>query len=137
MIYIQDQLKEKGLKVTPQRIAIYTAVLDLKNHPTAENVAERIKVDYPSISVGTVYKVLNVLVDNGLLKKVKSDKGIMRYDAILEHHHHLYCSDTDKIEDYEDEQLDAIIKAYFERKEIQNFKIEDFKLHITGKFTKK
>lgn len=135
MISIQEKLKEKGLKVTPQRIAIYNAVVSLKNHPTAENIADSIKADYPSISVGTVYKVLNVLVDNGLLNKVKSEKDVMRYDAILEHHHHLYCNETDRIEDYEDEDLDALIIDYFEKKKIKNFNIKDFKLQITGKFS--
>ena len=134
MLSVQEKLKDKNLKVTPQRMAIYNAVVNLKNHPTAENVVDAIKSDYPGISVGTVYKVLNVLVDNGLLKKVKSDKDVMRYDAILDHHHHLYCNDTDRIEDYEDEQLDALVKEYFEKKKIKNFKIEDFKLQISGKF---
>ena len=137
MISIQEKLKEKGLKVTPQRIAIYNAVVNLKNHPTAEGIVDLIKTDYPSISVGTVYKVLNVLVDTGLLKKVKSEKDVMRYDAMIEHHHHLYCKDTDRIEDYEDEQLDVLVKEYFKKKNIKNFEIEDFKLQITGKFKKK
>jgi len=134
---IQEKLKEKGLKVTLQRIAIYKAVVNLKNHPTAENIVETLQTDYPSISVGTVYKVLNVFVEHGLLKKVKSEKDVMRYDALLEHHHHLYCSDTDRIEDYEDKQLDALVREYFQKKKIKNFKIEDFKLQITGKFIKK
>ena len=116
MISIQEKLKEKGLKVTPQRVAIYNAVVNLKNHPTAENIVDVIKIDYPSISIGTVYKVLNVFVDIGLLKKVKSEKDFMRYDAKLEHHHHLYCIDTDRIEDYEDEQLDILVKEYFKQK---------------------
>ena len=136
MISIQEKLKEKGLKVTPQRIAIYNAVVNLENHPTAENIVDLIKTDYPSISVGTVYKVLNVFVDTGLLKKVKSEKDVMRYDAMLEHHHHLYCIDTDRIEDYEDQQLDVLVKEYFKEKKIKNFEIEDFKLQITGKFKK-
>ena len=131
-----EKLREKGLKVTPQRIAIYDAVANLKIHPTAENVADVIKKDHPGISVGTVYKVLNVLVENGLLKKVKSDKDIMRYDAMMEHHHHLYCSNTDRIEDYNDDLLDNLVKEYFKKKKIKNFKIEDFKLQITGKFIK-
>lgn len=133
---IQEKLKEKGLKVTPQRIAIYNAVAGLRNHPTADHIVDIIKADYPSISVGTVYKVLNVLVEKGLLKKVKSERDVMRYDAIMDHHHHLYCTDSDRIEDYEDDQLDQLIKEYFEKKNIQNFKLEDFKLQITGKFIK-
>ena len=133
----QEKLKEKGLKITPQRIAIYNAVVNLKNHPTAENIIEFIKENHPSISVGTVYKILNTLVENKLLRKVKSEKDIMRYDAIMEHHHHLYCNDTDRIEDYDDMQLDALIEEYFEKKKIKNFKIEDIRLQITGKFVKR
>lgn len=136
MISVQEKLKEKGLKVTPQRMAIYDAVANLNNHPTAENVVDSIKTEYPSISVGTVYKVLNVLVENGLLRKVKSEKDIMRYDAMIEHHHHLYCNATDRIEDYEDMQLDALVKDYFKRKKIKGFKIQEVKLQITGNFTK-
>ena len=52
----REKLKEKGLKVTPQRVAIYEAIVTLKNHPTAENVIEYIKANHPNISVGTVYK---------------------------------------------------------------------------------
>lgn len=136
MISVQEKLRTKNLKVTPQRIAIYNAVVQLNNHPTAESIAEVVKADYPSISVGTVYKVLNVFVDSGLLNKVKSDRDIMRYDAMLSHHHHLYCNETDRIEDYEDEELDHLVKDYFQKKNIKNFKIEDFKLQITGKFNK-
>ncbi|MBL7926637.1 MAG: transcriptional repressor [Bacteroidia bacterium] len=136
MILIHQELKEKGLKVTPQRIAIYNAVAHCHNHPTAEYVVDIIKKDYPNISVGTVYKVLNVFVENNLLKKVKSEKDVMRYDAMLDHHHHLYCADTDRIEDYKDPELDALVQAYFKKKKIKNFKIENFKLQITGKFNK-
>ena len=136
MLSVQEKLKEKGLKITPQRIAIYDAVVELKNHPTAENIIDFIKINHPYISVGTVYKVLNTFVDNKLLKKVKSERDIMRYDAIIEHHHHLYCIDTDRIEDYEDQELDDLVLAYFKKKNIENFKIEDVKLQITGKFIK-
>ena len=132
----QEKLKEKGLKITPQRIAIYEAVVNLRNHPTAENIIDFIKINHPYISVGTVYKVLNTFVENKLLRKVKSEKDIMRYDAIMEHHHHLYCMDTDKIEDYDDKQLDDLIVDYFKKKKIKNFKIEDIRLQITGKFVK-
>jgi Fur family peroxide stress response transcriptional regulator len=133
-LYIQEKLKEKGLKITPQRLAIYEAVTHLRNHPTAENIIDFIKINHPYVAVGTVYKVLDSLVENGLLKKVKSEKDIMRYDALVEHHHHLYCNETDRIEDYEDIQLDELIVSYFKKKRIKNFKIEDIKLQITGKF---
>ena len=136
MHHAHEKLKEKGLKITPQRIAIYKAVVDLKNHPTADNIIEYIKQNHPSISVGTVYKVLNILVENKLLRKVKSERDIMRYDAIMDHHHHLYCIDSDRIEDYEDDSLDKLVEDYFRKKRIKNFEIEEIKLQITGKFKK-
>ncbi|TVQ87128.1 MAG: transcriptional repressor [Bacteroidetes bacterium] len=133
---ISRSLFEKGLKVTPQRIAVYEAVIKLNNHPTAENIIKYIKKTYPNIATATVYKVLDALTENGLVKRVKTDKDIMRYDAILESHHHLYCTETDRIEDYNDEQLDRMIEEYFEKKGISDFQIEDIKLQINGKFLK-
>jgi Fur family peroxide stress response transcriptional regulator len=133
-VFLRERLKEKGLRVTPQRVAIYEAVATLRNHPTAENVIEYIKANHPNISVGTVYKVLDSLVENGLLRKVKTEKDVMRYDAVLSNHHHLYCAETDRIEDYEDENLSALINNYFKKNRIKNFKVQDIKLQITGTF---
>jgi Fur family transcriptional regulator, peroxide stress response regulator len=133
-IFFREKLQEKGLKVTPQRVAIFEAIVKLKNHPTAENVIEYIKTNHPNISVGTVYKVLDSLVENELLKKVKTEKDIMRYDAVLSNHHHLYCAETDRIEDYEDENLNQLINDYFKINKIKNFKVQDIKLQITGQF---
>lgn len=132
--FFREKLQEKGLKVTPQRVAIFEAIVTLKNHPTAENVIEYIKENHPNIAVGTVYKVLDSLVENELVKKVKTEKDIMRYDAVLSHHHHLYCAETERIEDYEDEHLTRLINNYFEKNKIANFKVHDIKLQITGQF---
>jgi Fur family transcriptional regulator, peroxide stress response regulator len=133
---ISNKLIEKGLKVTPQRIAILEAIIKLNNHPTAENIIEFIRKSHPNIAVATVYKVLDALVENGLIKKVKTERDIMRYDALMESHHHLYCSDSDRIEDYEDKELNELLEKYFEKKGIAGFKIEDIKLQIIGQFTK-
>ncbi len=131
---ISKKLVEKGLKVTPQRMAILEAITKLNNHPTAENIIEFIRQNNPHIATATVYKVLDALTDNGLIKKVKTEKDIMRYDAIIESHHHLYCSVSDRIEDYNDEELNKMLEAFFAEKEIPDFKIEDIKLQIIGKF---
>jgi Fur family peroxide stress response transcriptional regulator len=132
--FSREKLQEKGMKVTPQRVAIYEAIVTLNNHPTAEIVIDYIKANHPNISVGTVYKVLDSLVENELLKKVKTEKDIMRYDAVLSNHHHLYCAETDRIEDYEDEKLNHLISEYFTKNKIKNFKVQEIKLQITGQF---
>jgi len=133
---IRDKLVEKGLKVTPQRIAILEAIIRLDNHPTVENIVDFIRRNNPNIATATVYKVLDALVENDLVRKVKTEKDIMRYDANLEKHHHLYCSDSDRIEDYSDNELNNLLEKYFEKKKIPGFKIEDIKLQIIGKFLK-
>lgn len=135
-IEIRHKLVGKGLKVTPQRIAILEAITELHSHPTAENIIEYIRKTHPNIATATVYKVLDALTGNGLIKKVKTDRDIMRYDAITENHHHLYCTETDRIEDYFDTELNEIIEDYFAKKKIPDFKIEDVKLQIIGKFIK-
>ncbi|HVO74964.1 MAG TPA: transcriptional repressor [Ignavibacteriaceae bacterium] len=127
------KLIEKGLKVTPQRIAVLEAIFELKNHPTAENIIDYIRKNHPNISTATVYKVLEALILSGLIKRVTTERDIMRYDAKLEPHHHLYYSDSDKIVDYSDEELDKMLTDYFKKKKISNFKIEDLKLNIIGK----
>jgi Fur family peroxide stress response transcriptional regulator len=133
---IRDKLIEKGLKVTPQRIAIFEAIIKLNNHPTAENIIDTIRINHPNISTATVYKVLDALVVNGLIKKVKTERDVMRYDAIMKSHHHLYCSESDQIEYFVDTDLNEMIEKYFEKKRIPDFKIEDVKVQIIGKFLK-
>ncbi|MFW6289560.1 MAG: Fur family transcriptional regulator [Mariniphaga sp.] len=133
---LTGKLAEKGLKVTPQRMAIYDAIIKLNNHPTVENINEYIRKNHPNISIGTVYKVLDAFVENGLVKKVKTERDAMRYDAIVESHHHIYCSDSDKIEDYFDNELNDLLERYFEQKRIPGFKVEDIKLQIIGKYLK-
>jgi Fur family peroxide stress response transcriptional regulator len=134
---IRNKLTEKGLRVTPQRLSIFEAIIKLHNHPTADDVIAYIRKDHPNIATGTVYKVLDSFVENELISRVKTDMDVMRYDAKMENHHHLYCTDSDKIIDYVDLELDELILDYFTKKEITGFKIEDVKLQINGKFLNK
>ena len=117
-------------------MSVLAAIYNLNNHPTAENLIHEIRKKHPHIATGTVYKVLETLVENNIIKKVKTDKDIMRYDGVYESHHHLYCSTCDLIEDYSDSDLDQILRDYFKTKELAGFKIEEFVLQIKGKFDK-
>lgn len=132
---IREMIAEKGLKVTPQRMAILEAVYDLKNHPTADHIKEYIQKNHPSIAVGTIYKTLEKLEEKELIEKVKTERDVMRYDIVTQKHHHLYSKNSDRIEDYFDDELNKIIEDYFRKHKIQNFKLEDFKIHLTGEFT--
>jgi len=134
---VRNMLQEKGLKITPQRIAILKAIIKFKNHPTADDIIDYIRKTHPNISTATVYKVLDALLKNKLITKVKTDKDFMRYDAVIEKHHHLYYTETDRIEDYFDGDLNELIDQYFKKKGIPDFEIADIKLQIIGTFKKK
>jgi len=132
---IKNKLIEKGLRITPQRMSILEAVYNI-NHPTADDIIQYIRQKHSNIATGTVYKVLDTFLQKGLIKKITTDKDIIRYDGLLIHHHHLYSSEDVLIKDYVDEELDKIITEYFRKKRIKDFKIEDISLQIKGKFIK-
>ncbi len=131
---LKKRLSEKGLRVTNRRLALLKAVIELK-HPTAEEILGYIRKYYPDTATATVYKALNVLAGKKVINKVNTEKDIVRYDAVTESHHHLYCPGIDKIRDYCDEELELMLKAYFEKKMITGFQFEDVKIQIIGQFT--
>lgn len=131
---IRNALSAKGLKVTPQRVRILEAIYKLNNHPTAEQVLTYIRKQDPNIGAGTVYNVLDTLVKNNIIKRVKTEKEAMRYDGIIENHHHLYCKECDFIEDYTNEKLDELLSKFFEENKIENFIVDEIKLQIGGNF---
>lgn len=129
---IRKKLSEKGLKVTPQRLSILGAIYELGGHPTADKIIEYIRQSNPNIASGTVYKVLDTFIKNKLIKRVNTDKDVMRYDGIMDNHHHLYCTECDAIEDYFDEELDTLLKNYFKDRKIKGFQINEFTVQIKG-----
>lgn len=129
---VKERLAQYRLKATQQRIVIYDALMRLHNHPTAEMIYDFVKTANPSISLATVYKTLDTLVTSGLAARVLSSNGSARYDGYMDHHNHLYCTNTEEIVDFEDEQLSKLIQNYFKNKKIKNFKINNISLQING-----
>ena len=80
---LRKKLVDKGLKVTPQRIAVLESVFTLENHPTAENIIDFVRRNHPNIATGTVYNILDTLVEYKIISKVKTELDVMRYDAII------------------------------------------------------
>ncbi|RUM29460.1 MAG: transcriptional repressor [Aquifex sp.] len=97
--FFVKRCKETGLKITPQRMAVYEVLLKSDNHPTVEEIYEEVKKLYPYVSLATVYRTLETLENIGLVKKVCFWGNSARYDANLEEHHHLICEKCGKIED--------------------------------------
>lgn len=134
---LRELLRSHGLRITPQRLIVIDALFRIKNHPTAEEIARFVRNDQPNIATGTIYHILEILVNKGLLAKVKTDHDVMRYDIVVERHHHLYCSDCNQIEDYYNDELNSLIDSYFKDNQIPGFTIDEIKLHINGRFEDK
>lgn len=96
---LTHEFRERGLKVTPQRQAIFRALASSTVHPTAESVYATVSADMPTISLRTVYQTLNDLVAMGELATLDLGTGSTRFDPTVDPHHHLVCADCGRIED--------------------------------------
>ncbi len=92
--------EEKGAKrMTLQRSAILEELRRERFHPTADELYERVRQRFPRISLGTVYRNLQVLVNDGRIRKVESDGKLMRFDGTLDEHQHIRCLSCGRLED--------------------------------------
>lgn len=101
--------KEQNLKITPQRIAIYKALLASKDHPSADFVFRAIKTDFPNISFDTVNRTLLTFSEIGLIDVVESYSGARRFDPNREAHHHVHCVQCGTITDFNSAEFDSLV----------------------------
>jgi Fe2+ or Zn2+ uptake regulation protein len=94
-----DLLRDHGLRVTPQRLAVLRAVSDAP-HATADAVTESVRGEIGSISAQTVYDALGALTDKGLLRRIQPAGSPARYeDRVGDNHHHLICRVCERMVD--------------------------------------
>ncbi len=82
-----------------KRQAIYELLLSTKEHPSAEWIYNSLKSEYPDLSLGTVYRNLKLLEENGTVKSVAVVDGRERYDALMSPHSHFVCSKCGRVID--------------------------------------
>ncbi|MFD3156263.1 Fur family transcriptional regulator [Haloimpatiens sp. FM7330] len=99
---ITSIFKEKKLKLTPQRIAVYKYLKSTTKHPSAETIYKALQEDYPTMSLATVYKTLKTLVDVNLIQELNVGEGSFRYDANTNSHPHIQCINCSKVDDIND-----------------------------------
>ena len=87
------------LKYSRQREAILEALILRHDHPTADTLYRALREDLPHISLGTVYRNLNLLSELGKIRKIRSDSGIEHYDAETHEHYHLVCRSCGRVLD--------------------------------------
>ena len=115
MMKTAELLREKGLKVTPQRMAIYSMLEDTKSHPSAEDIYKSLITTNPTISLATVYKTLDSFKATGLIQELNIENGRSNSDAQIYPHPHILCSSCNRIYDF-DANLEGVLSSM--RKEI-------------------
>jgi Fe2+ or Zn2+ uptake regulation protein len=96
---LSSALRERGLRVTTQRLLIHRALLELDRHASAEQILERVSERLPSASLPTVYAALELFEELGVVRRVAASSGVTLWDPRPERHHHFVCTSCGAIED--------------------------------------
>ncbi|OHB66350.1 MAG: hypothetical protein A2Y77_14570 [Planctomycetes bacterium RBG_13_62_9] len=103
-----DTCRQKGLKVTHQRMEVFRELAGTEEHPDAESIYQSVRRRVPAISRDTVYRTLASLESQGLVRKAEVLSGKGRYDANMDRHHHFVCTKCGLVRDFYSEPLDDL-----------------------------
>lgn len=121
--------RRQGVPLTVQRRVVLEAVLERDDHPTADQLVEVVRQRVPDISRTTVYRVLDALVDMGMIRRLHHPGPAVRYDGKIRRHHHLICKLCHAVIDWEDARLNRLRPPDVAA---EGFEIEDFSVHFVG-----
>jgi len=110
---------DKKLRMTKQRKTILEEIKKSKSHPTADKIYDSVKKKIPDISLGTVYRNLDILSEEGLVRKLELAHTQRRYDGNMENHYHVLCTECGRIDDLITTGADDIekllgVKSYYQ-----------------------
>jgi Fur family peroxide stress response transcriptional regulator len=135
---VRRALEEAGWRYTRQRAAVLAYLRTTCGHPTAEQVFAAVRRRLPNISLATVYKALEALVDARLANRIAGDHGPTRYDGRSEPHYHLRCQPSGEVIDlalpYDRTLLDKLGPQLVETLRQQGFEITEHRLELVGRF---
>jgi Fe2+ or Zn2+ uptake regulation protein len=135
---LRRALEEAGWRFTRQRAAVFAFLHASCGHPTAEQLFAAVRRQMPNISLATVYKALEVLVDARLANRIAGDHGPTRYDGRSEPHYHLRCQHSGEVLDlplpYDPALLDKLDPQLVETLRRQGFEITGHRLELVGRF---
>lgn len=133
---IREMLAAHGIKVTPQRIAVYAALAEL-GHAHAEQITAKVHDSFPTVTVGTIYNVLECFSSNGVISKLNTSDNKMYFDVNVYDHHHLLCEETGEILDFGDAELTEMVRSYYASHRTgctEEFEVKDIRVQVIGNF---
>lgn len=110
-----EALKSRGLRLTPQRIAIVTTVLEADGHLSAEGLLAKIESSVPNVNLSTVYRTLAILEEAELVGHAHLGHGEAQYFRPGEDHYHLHCNDCDRVIEVDPGDLRPVAKKLADR----------------------
>ncbi len=119
------------MKQTIQRQAILKYMKSVRSHPTAEQVYDALKRDYPSMTLATVYRNLNTLADLGIVLRFKVNNKY-HFDGFNDLHVHFYCESCERIFDIEYDGLEDDLKAITKKLEKQGKSVNEYQIVFYG-----
>jgi len=114
--------------MSKQKEVIYEIVASTMTHPTADWIYQRARRRMSRMSLGTVYRNLKVLCDEGRLLEICTAKGPSRYDANTSRHSHLRCLQCERLEDLPEKDFQVVAQS----KKIQSFKVFEYRVELIG-----
>ena len=111
---IAEVLRKNGYKVTPQRLAVYKAINHNPTHPNAEAVYKILQPNYPSMSLATVYKTMEIFAKIGVVQVLQCVEDAHRYDYDTTPHAHIRCEKCNRVIDIDMDQ-EGLRKAAVEQ----------------------
>ncbi len=106
-----DIKSETDMRLTPQRQIILEELSKVKTHPTANEIYDMVRKRLPRIGLGTVYRNLDLMAENGLILKLEVGGTQKRFDATTDLHYHIRCSECGRVDDIDMEVLPQIDQA--------------------------
>nr|WP_319541875.1 transcriptional repressor [uncultured Pseudodesulfovibrio sp.] len=127
---IIDGLKDRGNRLTPQRVAILRAIVENDSHPSAEQIHKDILPDFPTTSLATVYKTITLLKNAGEILELGFGDDGNRYDGLRPTPHpHLICTKCGMIMDTDLDNLDHVVSETAKK---SGFSVHSHRFDIFG-----
>lgn len=120
-----DRLTKNDIRLTPQRISVYSYILDNHTHPTIDNIYSAIKNETPSLSKTTIYNIVDVLLKATLVKVVRITDGDVRLDSNICDHGHFHCLKCEKI-------TDVTIENFQLPEAFNTYRVDSFEIKVEG-----
>jgi Fe2+ or Zn2+ uptake regulation protein len=126
---LRTLLRERGLRVTPQRLLLHRTLRELDRHVTADELLAAVAERLPNASLPTVYAALDLFEELGLVRRVPAASGAALYDPRTDEHQHLHCRRCGAVEDL-DSKVDAAAALRAARR--LGFRPESAELVVSG-----